>query len=123
MILELSSTPFKERSSNCFKDLHKPKLLANLDVNLISFPHPVCAVQAEGCRTKSFPQPVLRTLSPYCIPSARTAHPQPVLRALSSYCTPSARTAYPQPVLRILSLHCTCTAEQLKDREACTVQL
>ena len=32
-----TSTPFKENSSDVFKDLHKLKLLANFDVNLITF--------------------------------------------------------------------------------------
>ena len=32
-----TSTPFKEKSFNHFKDLRKMKLLANFDVNLTSF--------------------------------------------------------------------------------------
>ena len=32
-----TSTPFKEKSSDHFKDLHRLKLLTNLDVNLILF--------------------------------------------------------------------------------------
>ena len=31
-------TPFKEKFSDHFKDLHKVKLLTNLDINLTSFP-------------------------------------------------------------------------------------
>ena len=33
----ITSTPFKEKSSDRFKDLHKLKLLTNFDVNLTSF--------------------------------------------------------------------------------------
>ena len=32
-----ASTPFKEKSSDHFKDVHKLKLLTNFDVNLTSF--------------------------------------------------------------------------------------
>ena len=32
-----TSTPFKEKSSDNFKDLHKMELLTNFDVNLTSF--------------------------------------------------------------------------------------
>ena len=32
------STPFEEKSSDHFKDLHKLKLLTNFDVDLISSP-------------------------------------------------------------------------------------
>ena len=44
-----------------------------------------CAVQTEGCRTKSFSQSVLHTLSSYCTPSACTLGvPQLVLRLLNT---------------------------------------
>ena len=33
----ITSTPFEERSSDHFKDLHKMKLLTNFDVSLTSF--------------------------------------------------------------------------------------
>ena len=32
-----TSTPFEEKSSDHFKDLHKLRLLTNFDVHLISF--------------------------------------------------------------------------------------
>ena len=33
----MSSTPFEEKSSDYFKDLHKMKLLTNFDIILTSF--------------------------------------------------------------------------------------
>ena len=34
----ITSTPFKEKSSDHFKDPHKMELLTNLDISLTSFP-------------------------------------------------------------------------------------
>ena len=33
----ITSTPFEEKSSHHFKDLHKMELLTNLDISLTSF--------------------------------------------------------------------------------------
>ena len=37
----ITSTPFEEKSSDHFKDLHKMKLLTNFDISLTSFPEGV----------------------------------------------------------------------------------
>ena len=34
----ITSTPFQEKSSDHFKDLHKMELLTNFDISLNSFP-------------------------------------------------------------------------------------
>ena len=49
-----TSTPFKENSSDKFKDFHKLKLLTNFDINLTSFLGGVTNYVSRRLKSDSF---------------------------------------------------------------------
>ena len=73
------------------------------------------AVQPEGCRTKSSPQPVVHTLSLCCTPSACTTHPKPVLHTLSHSLTSTCTEHIILKVVPIIKCICTVFTDNFRN--------